>query len=465
MENCVKKFLQGKGYTINEEAQSVIKKCDDWYANREVTEFHNRTTAQGTPYKMHRINFAKRCCSDDANLCEVVEINSGKDKEKYEFVKRTLEDNNFNTMYRRQLEKTSADGTVGCYVRMENVKLLRNGKAQGGVIKLNYVDADCYIPLTLENNIVSEAAFSGNSLEDGKKRTTLVIFRLGENGKYVSETHIFNELGKEMEENGIEVQLGEVKPFAVMQTAEVNNIDDMDGYGLPKILKSIPYFEALDLCFNILFGDLDKGEKLVLVNELLCKFDGDGKAITPNEQVKKTFVMLGEKLSGEKEVYHEYNPEIRIEQITKVFELVLSLLSMSFGYGSKKYTFENGNITTATEYIGQKQDQMQELNRQRYEATQYITGIVKAILWYSNTFQGKNWDVEEEVVIDFDDSYIKDKEAELERVRNDAQSFDIPELTQWYLEQAYNLTPEEARKLVLERANEKEQEPEDEAEE
>ena len=36
---------------------------------------------------------------------------------------------------------------------------------------------------------------------------------------------------------------------------------------------------------------------------------------------------------------------------------------MQFGYGTKKYTFENGQIKTATEYIGAKQDAMQELNK------------------------------------------------------------------------------------------------------
>lgn len=36
------------------------------------------------------------------------------------------------------------------------------------------------------------------------------------------------------------------------------------------------------------------------------------------------------------------------------------------GHGTKKYSFENGQITTATEYIGERQDQMQELNESGY---------------------------------------------------------------------------------------------------
>lgn len=155
----------------------------------------------------------------------------------------------------------------------------------------------------------------------------------------------------------------------------------------------------------------------------------------------------------------EYNPEIRVDQITKSFELALSLLSMSFGYGTKKYSFENGQITTATEYMGERQDQMQELNRQRQEAIRYIQDICKAVMWFANTFQGKSFTLDQEILVDFDDSYITDREAELERKRNDALSFDIPELTIWYLMEAYSLTEDEATELVKEKLQEEEDKP------
>jgi len=457
METCVKNLLLQKGYTVNEKAMAVIRACDDWYANRTIKRFHERTTIQGMPYKMRHMNMAKRCCADDANLCEVVEINAGKNRQQNDYVNGVLRDSNFDTNYRSQLEKTSGSGTVACYVRLDNVEFMDNGTTRGGVVRLNYVDGECYMPLTVDNGIVREAAFSGSSIYKGKKRTTLVIFTL-EDGRYRSDTHVFDEHGTEIMGENIEVQLGEVKPFAVMRNAEVNNLDDMDGYGLPKIWNAVPFLEAADLCYNILRGDLDKGEKIVLLNELLCKFDDSGKPITPNEQIKKTFVMLGEKLPDAETVVHEYNPEIRTDQITKAFELVLSMLSTMFGYGTKKYNFENGQIKTATEYAGERQDAMQELNKQRYEATQYITDIVKAIRWFSNQFLGTAWDVEEEVSIEFDDSYIEDKKAKTEQMRNDALSFDIPQLTVWYLMDAYNLSEDEAKQLIEAKEAQKENE-------
>ena len=446
MESCVKEFLQKKGYTVNDDALTVIKTCDDWYSNRLIEDFHKRKTLNGIPYELNRLNFGKRCCSDDANLCEILEINAG-NGEQANFVNDVLGKSEFNTQYRKQLEKTSADGTTACYIRLDNATFMDNGSVQGGTIRLNYVEADAFMPLTVENDIVTEAAFSGSNLNKGKKQTTLVLFTLGENGMYTAETHVFDDKGNELKDMETIVQLGEVKPFAVMRNAEVNNLDDMTGYGLPKLWDAIPTLKVVDLCYNVLFSDLDKAEKIILINELLCEFDDNGRPRLTPEQ-KKLFVFTGEKLPDEKGMIQEYNPEIRIEQVTKAFELALSLLSMSFGYGTKKYSFENGQITTATEYVGERQDQMQELNRQRQEAIRYIQDICKAVMWFANTFQGKAFNLEQDILVDFDDSYITDKEAELERKRNDALAFDIPELTVWYLMDAYSLNEEEARKLV-----------------
>ena len=456
MEQCVKNFLQKKGYTVNDKAMTVIQACDDWYSNRVIEDFHKRKTINAIPYELSRLNFGKRCCSDDANLCEVLEINAG-DGEQGDFVNDVLAKSEFNTQYRKQLEKTSADGTTACYIRLDNATFMDNNSVQGGAIRLNYVEADAFMPLTVENDIVTEAAFSGSTLVKGKKQTTLVLFIKGDNGMYTAETHIFDDKGNELRDLETIVQLGDVKPFAVMRNAEVNNLDDMEGYGLPKLRNAIPVLKVVDLCYNVLFSDLDKAEKIILVNELLCEFDKDGKPKLTPEQ-KKLFVFTGEKLPEEKSMIQEYNPEIRIEQVTKSFELALSLLSMSFGYGTKKYSFENGQITTATEYVGERQDQMQELNRQRQEAIRDIQDICRAVMWFANTFQGKAFNLDQEILVDFDDSYITDREAELERKRNDALAFDIPDLTVWYLMDAYSLAEEEARKLVEAKVEKEEQE-------
>lgn len=64
-------------------------------------------------------------------------------------------------------------------------------------------------------------------------------------------------------------------------------------------------------------------------------------------------------------------------------------------------------------------------------------------------FNGTAYDQEEELSIEFDDSYIEDKQAKLESMRADALSFgDVPILKVWYFMEKYNIPEEEAKKYL-----------------
>ena len=120
--------MQRLGFEYNQTAQNKIKECDDWYSDK-VTEFHERKNINGAKVTLDSINFAKRGCADDANLCEVIEINTGESS--FEAVNDILSENRFNVMYRQQLERMSADGTVGAYVRIVDAEELTDGTLRG----------------------------------------------------------------------------------------------------------------------------------------------------------------------------------------------------------------------------------------------------------------------------------------------------------------------------------------------
>ena len=290
MESCVKEKLSKMGYDINTTPYSYIDRCNSWYQNQLIDDFHKRMSVNGEIYEIDRMNFAKRGCADDANLCEVVSINVGNEVQS-ESVNEILSSNCFDTMYRKQLERMSATGTVAAYVRLDDAVYLDNGKITGGNIRITYCYAENYIPLKVVNDEVKEAAFVANDYVEGKKQTTLVIFTLAE-GLYKSETYLFDDSGKEVDYRW--VILGDVKPFEVMRVAEVNNIKNMDGFGLPKVWNAIPILKKLDLCNMVLNGDLEKGEKFVLTNEAVVAIDKrTGKPKERNPMWKKLFVFLG----------------------------------------------------------------------------------------------------------------------------------------------------------------------------
>lgn len=443
----ISNYLQKYGYKVNEEAFKYIDLADKWYRNEMIDSFHKRFNINGVPYELERLNFAKRLCSDDANLCEIIEINAQINKGNNKYINDVLANNNFNVMYRKQLEQMSATGTVGAYIRIENAELYDDGSVKGGKIVINYAEATNIVILKYINNEIMECAFRGDSYDIEGAKYAIVTFTL-DNEKYVCRTAYFDEYDKLKEETE-PILLGEVKPFAIMRVAEVNNIKDMLGYGLPKIFNAIPNLEILDLTYNMWHRDLEKSDKMVFLSKELGQYNQKtGKYELPSDECKKIFLQVdGNALPRESQLAQEYNPIIRIDEVEKSMELALSMLSLSFGYGTRKYTFEDGKIVTATEYIGSRQDMLQEVNKQRYEAIQYIQGIVEAIRWFSKELNIKELP-DDEIAINFDDSYVTNKDEELKTTRDDAMSFNIPQLKIKYLCQKYGIDEKEAQEWL-----------------
>ena len=94
---------------------------------------------------------------------------------------------------------------------------------------------------------------------------------------------------------------------------------------------------------------------------------------------------------------------------------------------------------------------MQELNKQRKQAVDYICDIVNAAVWFSNNFSKTTLNENIVYTVEFDDSYIEDRVTKLESMRADAISFpDVPWLLYTYLKTKYNLTDKEAQKYITE---------------
>lgn len=446
MQEFISKYLNKLGYTVNEEPFKSIDIASKWYHNQSLP-FHKRKTFKGIEYDLQRCGFAKRLCADDANLCEVINITAQKSEEENKIILDVLKDNNFNTMYRKQLELMSAEGTVGCYLTIKDCDLMEDGTVEGGKAVINYCSAENIVVLNCINNEILECAFMGESYDIEGSKTCIVVFRLN-NCKYECITAYFNDNGKKISEQTM--KYGNVKPFAIMRVAEVNNLKNMKGYGLPKLFNVEKDLQMLDLTYNLWYRDLDKSDKIVLINKELCEFDEEtGKYLPPNQEMQKLFIQVGEssevEAGGEK--FHEYNPIIRMEDVEKSLELSLSMLSMRFGFGTKKYKFESGRIVTATEYVGENQDKVQELNKQWQESKRYIEDIILFIRYYQEEFNSIKMG-NDDINIQFDDSYIQDKEKKLDDMKNDAITFDIDELKIMYLKDKYNIAEEVAKAWI-----------------
>lgn len=449
MKNFFIRALNKRGYQVDTSALSKIGLANSWYTNKFIKGFHNAYTINGIKYNLEQMNFAKRICADDANLIEVININAQKNKKQNEYVIDILEKNNFYKMYRKQIEQLSALGTVGCYINIKNATIDAdtNEIIELGDIGIQYCNCLNIVPLTVINDEITEVAFLNQKIVKGSNELyNMILFTLNENKQYDADIVYFDERGTEREELSERFNFGEVKPFAILRNAEENNLA-MKGYGFPKLWNAIPNLKILDLSYTMWRRDLEKSDKIVVINQNLGVRGEDGKIKPPNKEMQKIFIQIGqEKLPQEGALYQEYNPTIRIQEVESSLELALSFLSMSFGYGTKKYTFENGRILTATEYIGDRQDLLQEVNKQRECNTKYIEDIINAIRWVTNNI-GRTIKLNEQddITVDFDDTYVENKQTVADNLRADALSFGIDSLTVKYFMKRYDISEEEAK--------------------
>lgn len=140
--------------------------------------------------------------------------------------------------------------------------------------------------------------------------------------------------------------------------------------------------------------------------------------------------------------------ELRVDQHSKAINDDLNYLSFKCGFGTERYKFENGNITTATQVISENSDMYRTIKKHELILDDVIKELVMIIvrLGITSGVPGLSEDIE--INIDFDDSIIEDKAAERQQDRNDVAmgAMGLDE----YRSKYYGETIEEARKNLPE---------------
>ena len=109
---------------------------------------------------------------------------------------------------------------------------------------------------------------------------------------------------------------------------------------------------------------------------------------------------------------HEFNPDLRTEANKEAIQGQLDYLSFKCGLGTKHYQFNAGSVVTATQYMGDKQELMQNASKHYIAVERFLQQIVRAILWAGKEVLGESVDPDTQITVNFEDSYIIDKESE-----------------------------------------------------
>ena len=143
--------------------------------------------------------------------------------------------------------------------------------------------------------------------------------------------------------------------------------------------------------------------------------------IYPDDIMKQQWTVYGDnEIQNIKQnpVVTEYNPQLRVQEDKEGIQFALNVLSFKGGLGTKYYEF-NGSIVTATQYIGDRQDLVENANKHRKSVDEFVSGICKAILLLGRVLFKEKVTEDCIVTITDKDGFMVDTETAKQEFRQD----------------------------------------------
>ena len=467
----ITKFLRDKGYdTVDKTFYSQIAVWYSWYVSN-VRRFHRYRVYRGSGcyVNCHRLSLgmAKKVCEDIADLLlnERVKITLS-DEAADQYVSDVLEQNNFAVLGNEYQERLAYCGTVAYVPYIKNMLVDAGGRVVGGDgVHINYVTAKDIYPLSWENGMITEVAFSFPVTHKGKRYARLEFHRLNERGEYIIENLVLevskSGQGRELQEEAwrqippfaglaARVETGSKEPqFAIDKLNIVNNVDEdtSNPMGIALFSNAIDVLRKIDLEYDSYANEFNLGRKRIYVSPEFLTDKNGNMVFDPDDTV---FYQLPEDYSQrmEKDPIKESNMELRVDEHSQAINDDLNYLSMRVGFGTERYRFEKGSIATATQVISENSDMFRTLKKHEIILDAALKQLIKIIIRLGNVL-GAGLPEEPEITIDFDDSIIEDKAAERQ---SDRQEISMGVMSRaeyrakWYgetLEQAKRNLPEQ----------------------
>lgn len=426
-----------KEYGLSSEYYSQVDIWRDWWRGfyRPFHEFRELAGDQMQTRKLFTLKLGKKVCEDWASILlnEKTEITVVDDKAGETFLhgdgvmQGVFDQNDFWKLGNELIEKTFYSGTGAFVLKLDNMTLKGTNimRSPDARIRIDYLTAHNIIPLTINHGKVTEVAFASEVLIRGQKFIYLETHELADNGYKITNRYFSEAHGKLIEKplpEGIlpEVYTGtDVPLFAIFGPNIVNTFPDSNGLGMSIFAQAIDNLMGVDLAFNNFCRDFKLGGKKVFYSDSLVRTDIDGRKITPDDVMQQLFSVVGEiplTEGGKNSLMTEYNPDLRVQANKDGIQSQLDYLSFKVGFGTKHYQFNGGQIVTATQYSGDKQELVQNASKHYIAIEKALKQLVRAILWAGKEILGQPLDPDAEVTVQFEDSFIIDKE--MERLRD-----------------------------------------------
>jgi A118 family predicted phage portal protein len=434
MNSRVIEYLNKLGYeNISSKCYDYVKVWKDWYKNN--IDFHKYYDNYGQKRTMYSLGMAKRMAEDWASVIysDRDEITTDKKNNK-KYVETLSKEFKLNKEIPKCIEKASWSGTCGAIIRVKNAKVINNLLVadKNTTRELIKVNAEQIIPLKVEHGNVVDIAIASDTMIGKVKAVYIELHQLKENGYKISNIYINAETGEELTSDTVikTFETGSKIPmFSLLMPPKDNPIEDNNGLGFSIYGDAIDQLKGCDITYHNFMMDFVLGGKKLIYNKKLVKYetvvckDGTTKEIPiyPDDISKQQFMEIGDEFStnDDKKLIHEYNPELRVEDNKNGVQFSLDLASFKAGLGVKRYEFNGGSIVTATQYVGEQQDLIQNAKKYRDNLSEFITGIIKAGLLIGRLVFKEKVTEDCTVIIDNVDGFMQDEESIKQSARED----------------------------------------------
>lgn len=454
MNNVVLKYLKEQGYNnVATNYYSYIDTWESWWRNE--IGFHKYHDQTGKERKMYSLGMAKRVAEDWSSILftERDEITTEANTEEQtkannEYLSKQLK---ILRVYRdlpTAIEKAMATGTAGAIVRINHVKIDKQGKAFADnrtKLDIIYISANQIIPLRVEHGEIIDVAIVSENNKGDKKEYYVETHKLEYNEKLKQDIYIItnaylDESGNEIEKEGIAKNYtinSSVPLFSILKPAIANPIDEdyniINGMGFSVYGTALNQLQACDITYNNFVMDFYLGGKKVFYNKKITKTktrtykDSDGNIkeetyeVYPDDIMKQQWMTYGdEQINLQKDpAITEYNPKLRVEEDKAGVQFALDILSFKCGFGTKYYEFNGSSVVTATQYVGDRQDLIVNANKHRKNVDEFVSCICKAILLLGRILFKEPVTEDCTVTITDKDGFMVDTETAKQEFRQD----------------------------------------------
>ena len=444
--SCVKDAIKEAGYTANTSMEGFISTWWQWYTGTTQWYDEGYTTVEGRKKTRRRMSIrpARRVCREWASLI----LNEGttitcEGAKAAKWLDWFLDASNFWVNGQSLVEKSMALGT-GAWALWFDVR----GYTETAM-KIRRYDARMVVPLSWDEEGITECAFCTSVSLKGKRAYQLQLYVLDE-GTYHIKTKLFMD-GREVdaERHGVLPDfdtLIDLPPFGIIKPAIENTCVDLSPYGMSVFADGVDAIKAVDLTFDALCNEIDLTEAMVFMSdEMIDVRDDKGRMVpvAPRGPKGRFF----RKIAGQtgKDFFEVFSPDIRVTPLKEAFGVALAELGDLCGFGQNYFVLDKGGgLKTATEVSSDNSALMRNIRKHENVVRAAIDDVMRAALLCAQLHCGAKLGKVGLVSIGFDDSIITDTQAEKSMALAEIAALGVPRLKVQYLMKYYGMSEEDA---------------------